>query len=167
MLTNFFFWSTSHPTYLGNGGEFLKKQWWPSKETVSGTFLCICRLVSHNILHRSLFVDHEFDYRQNWMKGSPVTMQWVKTMTKFEREIIHRLYVFIKKLNKLRKNKVDTQQVLSTYTGMTCQLFVYTAQLLALHVHCPTDAQIGLRITNHFQEFYYSFDKNPLISPFA
>ena len=127
MLANFFFWSTSHPTYLGNGGEFLKKQWWPSKETVSGTFLCICRLVSHNILHRSLFVDHEFDYRQNWMKGSPVTMQWVKTMTKFEREIIHRLYVFIKKLNKLRKNKVDTTSI----------VHLHRHDMSTVCIHCP------------------------------
>ena len=38
---------------------------------------------------------------------------------------------------------MDKQQVLLyTYTGMTCQLSVYTAQLLALHVHCPTDKDL-------------------------
>ena len=101
---------------LGNGGEFPKKQWWPFKETVSGTFLCTCRLVSCNILHRSLFVDHEFDYRQNWMKGSPVTMQWVKTVTMFEREIRHRLCFHKKNLTNCARTKWTNNKYCYTLT---------------------------------------------------
>ena len=49
-------------------------------------------------------------------------------------------------------------RILSTYTGMTCQLPYYTVQLQAWLVHCPVRAQIGLVITNHFREFCYGFD---------
>ena len=35
-----------------------------------------------------------------------------------------------------------------------------TVQFQAWHIHCPISAQIGLVITNHIKEFYYSFDNN-------
>ena len=35
-----------------------------------------------------------------------------------------------------------------------------TVQFQAWHLHCPISAQIGLVITNHIKEFYYSFDNN-------
>ena len=35
-----------------------------------------------------------------------------------------------------------------------------TVQFQAWHIQCPISAQIGLVITNHIKEFYYSFDNN-------
>ena len=35
-----------------------------------------------------------------------------------------------------------------------------TVQFQAWRIHCPISAQIGLVITNHIKEFYYSFDNN-------
>ena len=87
--------------------------------------------------------------------------QLIKTMTKFEKETRHRLYFFIKKkhyLDDIRDNSSCTWCVLSTYTGMTCelslQLSYYTVQLQVWRLHCPLSAQIGMVITNHVREFF-------------
>ena len=37
-------------------------------------------------------------------------------------------------------------------------LSYHNFQLQALHVHCPISAQVRLVLTNHIQEFRYSFD---------
>ena len=39
------------------------------------------------------FVNHKYDYRQNW------SCQLIKTMKKFEKESKHHLYIFLKKKN--------------------------------------------------------------------
>ena len=76
----------------------------------------------------------------------------------------------------MRDNNARTWRVLSTYTGMTCELSLltvllhcsitsmtrklsyYTFQIQAWRVYSPISAQIGLVIANHVREFSYSFD---------
>ena len=92
-------------------------------------------------------------------------------MTECEKETTHRLYVFIKKkqqqqqqreLGEMRDNSARIWRVLSTYTGMTCELslklFYYTFQFQVWCVHCPISAEIGLVRTIYVREFCYSFD---------
>ena len=92
--------------------------------------------------------------------------QLMKTMTKFEKETRHLLYVFIKKKLLTRRN-AEQQRAhmkrsvhLHMYDVLTVPLTVlYTVQVQAWRVHCPISAQIGLVITNHVREFYYGFDQ--------
>ena len=90
----------------------------------------------------------------------------MKTMTKFEKETRHRLYVFIKKKLLTRRNAEQqrahmTRSVhLHMHDVLTVSLTVlYTVQVQAWRVHYPISAQIGLVITNHVREFYYGFDQ--------
>ena len=60
--------------------------------------------------------------------------------------------VFIKKKNRTvnLKNAHDKNCPIT--------LSYHNFQLQALHVHCPISAQVRLVLTNHIQEFRYSFD---------
>ena len=59
----------------------------------------------------------------------------------------------------MRDNSACIWHALSTYTGMTCQLFYSVVQLQAWHLRFPIGAQIELVITNHMREFCSCFDR--------
>ena len=85
--------------------------------------------------------------------------QLIKIATTFEEETRHLLYVFIRKqlLTPWNAWQQLAQMMLSVHVRR------YDVSTVLLHcpitsIDCPIGAQIGLVITNHVLEFYYSFD---------
>ena len=89
----------------------------------------------------------ELDNTKSWY-------QLIKTMTKFEKETRHWSYFFIKKQQLTRQN---ARQQRALMMCLLTQAWVLTVQLLAWCIHCPIRAQIGLVITNSFQEVFLQF----------
>ena len=101
------------------------------------------------------FVNHKYDYRQNWVTQSPVTNQ-----SKLWQNLRKKLWALIIGFHKRKTTYTEkstttapvcTWHLLLTYTSMICQLSYYTVQLQAWHMHHPVSAQIALVITSHVQ----------------
>ena len=90
----------------------------------------------------------------------------MKTMTKFEKETRHRLYVFIKKKTVDSAKCGTTARAHDAFCPPTHAWRVNCPFNCPIHSpstsmthHCPISAQIGLVITNHVREFHYGFDQ--------
>ena len=128
---------------------------------------------SSDLLYKQKTKDHIhsilFHQLSTWFSLTSITFpiikakkfyQYIKSLTKFEKNLRRQLYIFMKNYQLTLQNAWQQPAHMTCTTGTTVVLLLsyYTVQLQAWCIHCPISAQIRLVITNHIPKFWYSCD---------
>ena len=97
-----------------------------------------------------------------------MSIGWHKVLLPINQNLRNNLYgrLFIFLLKKTTAILSSAKFAARGYAHYFVKLHVHikhdacTVQFQAWHIHCSISAQIGLVITNHIKEFYYSSDNN-------